>query len=86
MSAQVQASTPAPAYPARTQPSHQQAYTAPTVQHADDDALSNELAMSLDDMGSYDATDASPARTTQPQSLDDEMTRLLGELSSHKRQ
>lgn len=44
-----------------------------------DDALLKELEVSLDEK---------PARSARPPvaSLDDEMTRLLGELSSHKRQ
>jgi hypothetical protein len=44
-----------------------------------DDALMNELDFSLDD----EPASAKPAARTQ--SLDDEMTKLLGELSVHKR-
>jgi hypothetical protein len=83
---QMSASTPAPVYPARAQPA-QQAYAAPSFTHAEDDALTNELAMSLGAIGPYEAVETpQAARKPQPQSLDDEMTRLLGELSSHKKQ
>jgi Flagellar biosynthesis protein, FliO len=53
---------------------------SPAKQQDDlDDALLKELEVSLDEK---------PARSARPPvaSLDDEMTRLLGELSSHKRQ
>jgi hypothetical protein len=52
----------------------------PAARHEDDldDALLKELEVSLDDK---------PVRSARPPvaSLDDEMTKLLGELSSHKR-
>ena len=44
-----------------------------------DDTLMKELEVSLDDPR------ASKPATKAPSSLDDEMTRLLGELSSQKR-
>lgn len=61
-------------------PRPQQPSLSPAKQQDDlDDALLKELEVSLDEK---------PARSARPPvpSLDDEMTRLLGELSSHKRQ
>jgi hypothetical protein len=83
---QMSASTPPPAYPAAQTPHAQPAYAAPSGTHAEDDALTNELAMSLDDIEPLEMAEASQAvRKSQPQSLDDEMTKLLGELSNHKK-
>jgi hypothetical protein len=52
--------------------------TAQPVNDPIDEALMNELDFSLDD-------DPAPAKPARAQSLDDEMTKLLGELSVHKR-
>lgn len=64
---------PLPAYASAKAP-------PPPKQDLIDDALMNELEISLADTRS-----AKPAAKAAPPSLDDEMTKLLGELSSHKR-
>jgi hypothetical protein len=68
---------PAPRYV----PANAPARAAPQPAHDPiDDALMNELEFSLDD----EPVPGKPAARTPP-SLDDEMTKLLGELSIHKR-
>jgi hypothetical protein len=63
---------PAPAPPSRPAPAQ------PIPRDIIDDALLHELEVTLDD--------SPPVKPVKPAiSLDDEMTKLLGELSSHKR-
>lgn len=74
---------PAPLRPVSPQPayaSHHGAQPKLVQQDDIDDALMNELEASLDEAH----TPARPSMA-KPASLDDEMTKLLGELSSHKR-
>jgi hypothetical protein len=80
----VTANPPPPVYPARN------ASYAPQKQSsahdAIDDTFMNELEMSLDDFSPQrePASQPNPAPKV-PASLDDEMTKLLGELSNHKK-
>ncbi|MEZ2330844.1 hypothetical protein AB6802_14080 [Mesorhizobium sp. RCC_202] len=53
-------------------------YTPPPANESIDDTLMHELEASLDE-------DTTPAKPVARPSLDDEMTKLLGELGSHKR-
>jgi hypothetical protein len=63
-------------------PANEPVRTAPHPVHDPiDDALMNELEFSLDD----EPVAGKPAARTPQPSLDDEMTKLLGELSIHKR-
>jgi hypothetical protein len=55
----------------------------PANQASIDDTLMQELEISLDD--SPVSRPASKPAAKAPQSLDDEMTKLLGELSSQKK-
>lgn len=72
--------SPLPAYGSH----HGAAAQAKPVEQSDiDDALLNELEVSLDE-DQPQPTPAKPA-SAKTVSLDDEMTKLLGELSSHKR-
>lgn len=74
--------TPLPAYGSANANSARQA-PPPPKQDSVDDTLMKELEVSLDQTHSSGPAN-SPATKTPP-SLDDEMTRLLGELSSQKR-
>lgn len=88
----VTANPPPPAYPASNAsyakaPVHKQ---PPAHDDAIDDTFANELEMSLDDLSPY----SQPAQPhpgqpkpapKAPASVDDEMTKLLGELASHKK-
>lgn len=71
-----------PVSPPLAYASHRGAATPSKMAQQDDidDALMNELEVSLEEAH----TPARPS-TAKPASLDDEMTKLLGELSSHKR-
>ena len=71
---------PVPAPPASAPQPSPAGQPRPAHHDEIDDALMNELEVSLDET-------PQPARPTaaRPASLDDEMTKLLGELSSHKR-
>ncbi|PDQ20968.1 hypothetical protein CN311_11485, partial [Mesorhizobium sanjuanii] len=55
----------------------------PANQASIDDTLMHELEISLDESPASKAVSKPAAKA--PQSLDDEMTKLLGELSSQKR-
>ncbi|RJT29241.1 hypothetical protein D3227_32625 [Mesorhizobium waimense] len=56
---------------------------APAKQESIDDTLMQELEVSLDN--SHPRPASQTAANAPPQSLDDEMTKLLGELANHKR-
>ncbi|MGX8013998.1 hypothetical protein ACVDG8_036060 [Mesorhizobium sp. ORM8.1] len=66
---------PLPSYGA---PNGSARYTPPPANESIDDTLMHELEASLDE-------DTQPAKPAAKPSLDDEMTKLLGELGSHKR-
>ena len=77
---------PAPLRPVSPPPAHGSHHGAATqpkpVEQSDiDDALLSELEVSLDEDQPAPAKSAS----AKPVSLDDEMTKLLGELSNNKR-
>jgi hypothetical protein len=72
---------PVPTPPAHTPPHGAAAHPKAAPQDDIDDALMSELEVSLDEAH---AAAAKPAAGKQD-SLDDEMTKLLGELASHKR-
>lgn len=69
--------------PARAEPAYRSPPPPPiAAEDPLEDALMHELEVSLEE------AEVQPAKTNakaQPQSLDDEMAKLLGELSSHKR-
>jgi hypothetical protein len=71
---------PLPAYGATNAAAARTMPTASAKRDAIDDTLMNELEVSLTDSRS-----AKPAAKAPPASLDDEMSKLLGELSRHKR-
>lgn len=75
-----------------TYPAANASYAKPPVQkqppaHDDaiDDTFMNELEMSLDDLSPHSQPAQSRSVSKAPASLDDEMTKLLGELASHKK-
>ncbi|RWC66261.1 MAG: hypothetical protein EOS29_05610 [Mesorhizobium sp.] len=72
--------TPLPAYGSANANVVRHAPPPPPRQDSIDDTLMRELEVSLDQPRS-----SGPAAKPAPQSLDDEMTKLLGELSSQKR-
>lgn len=74
--------TPLPAYGSANANAVRQA-PAPPTQDSIDDKLMKELEVSLDQPRSSSPVSKPAAKA--PQSLDDEMTKLLGELSSQKR-
>ncbi|MEI9418709.1 hypothetical protein O7A61_28045, partial [Mesorhizobium sp. Cs1321R2N1] len=75
--------TPLPAYGSANANAVRQAPPPPPRQDSIDDTLMKELEVSLDQPKSGGPADKPAAKA--PPSLDDEMTRLLGELSSQKR-
>ncbi|WP_027144927.1 flagellar biosynthetic protein FliO [Mesorhizobium sp. WSM3626] len=75
--------TPLPAYGSANANAARQAPPPPPRQDSIDDTLMKELEVSLDQPRSGGPADKPAAKA--PPSLDDEMTRLLGELSSQKR-
>ncbi|MER9140907.1 flagellar biosynthetic protein FliO [Mesorhizobium sp. M0830] len=75
--------TPLPAYGSAPANVARNAPPPPPAQDSIDDTLMRELEVSLDQPRS--AGPAGKPATKEPQSLDDEMTKLLGELSSQKR-
>ncbi|MEI9409838.1 hypothetical protein [Mesorhizobium salmacidum] len=75
--------TPLPAYGSANANAVRQAPPPPPRQDSIDDTLMKELEVSLDQPQSGGPADKPAAKA--PPSLDDEMTRLLGELSSQKR-
>lgn len=84
----VTANPPPPAYPASNAsyakpPAHKQ---PPAHDDAVDDTFANELEMSLDDdLSPYSPPVRPEPASRAPASLDDEMSKLLGELASHKK-
>jgi hypothetical protein len=83
----VTANPPPPAYPAANTSYAKSPVQKHTPAHDDamDDTFANELEMSLDDLSPYDQPVQSKPAPRGPASLDDEMTKLLGELASHKK-
>ncbi|MER9586051.1 hypothetical protein [Mesorhizobium sp. M0276] len=75
--------TPLPAYGSAPADVVRHTPPPPPAQDSIDDTLMRELEVSLDQPRS--GAPASKPATKEPQSLDDEMTKLLGELSSQKR-
>lgn len=75
--------TPLPAYGSANGNVVRHAPAPPAGQASIDDTLMQELEVSLDD--SRDSRPVSNPAAKTPPSLDDEMTKLLGELSSQKR-
>ncbi|TPM11721.1 hypothetical protein FJ960_03025 [Mesorhizobium sp. B2-3-11] len=75
--------TPLPAYGSANANAVRHAPPPPPRQDSIDDTLMKELEVSLDQPQSGGPADKPAAKA--PPSLDDEMTRLLGELSSQKR-
>ncbi|MER9950611.1 hypothetical protein [Mesorhizobium sp. M0047] len=75
--------TPLPAYGSAPANVVRHAPPPPPAQDSIDDTLMRELEVSLDQPRS--AGPAGKPAAKEPQSLDDEMTKLLGELSSQKR-
>ncbi|TPL88322.1 hypothetical protein FJ941_05350 [Mesorhizobium sp. B2-3-13] len=75
--------TPLPAYGSANANAVRHAPQPPPRQDSIDDTLMKELEVSLDQPQSGGPADKPAAKA--PPSLDDEMTRLLGELSSQKR-
>ncbi|MFK0688240.1 hypothetical protein ACFX5Q_08560 [Mesorhizobium sp. IMUNJ 23033] len=73
--------TPLPAYGSTTNTARHA--PAPAKHESIDDTLMQELEVSLDNSHSRPASKT--AANAPPQSLDDEMTKLLGELANHKR-